>query len=117
LGGSLTAAQVEDAFAQELTLRRLANLPPFGRLYLLRLRGSDAKAVIRASKELRSSIGEDSIEGGIWLSKPYARGGEVLATGYTVGVQVEHALLQRLRSQLWRQRVSLSINCSWGPWL
>jgi hypothetical protein len=118
LGGSLTAAQIAEEFRQELTLRRLAGLPPYGRLVNFRLWGPDPKPVIDGGRELLRLATADGAEALAWLSQPYRRQGAIQASGYfsEPAVLDDHGL-QRLRARLAGGGLTISLRVEWGPWL
>lgn len=118
LGTEIDAERIVAEYAQELTLRRLAGLPPYGRLLRFRLRGPDARLISEAGREVLDCAKEAGGAGMGWLGRPYARRGELQASGYfSASAGIKSSLLQQLRAELGRRRIRMSIQVEWGPWL
>lgn len=118
LGGALTAQQVAEEYRQELTLRRLARLPPYARLIHFRLWGRDAGSVVRGGREFLKLAGTDGESRLGWLSRPYARQGEYRISGYFgAPADLSPDAVQVLRARLASGRLTTSLHCEWGPWL
>ena len=114
LGKSLTRDQVTELFKQDMGLRRLAGLPPFGRLLRFRWRGRDRGRILAASRKLLAVLGRDTPEAMLGVGQPYRhRDGHHLA-GYAVNPQLPMDELQRIRCA--DKDVSLSVKVVWGPW-
>jgi len=117
LGAALTAEQLQAEFEQEHVLRRLGQLPPYGRASRYRLRGPTAEAVALAGRELLAFLSATSETADCRLGKPWRLRQEFLATGTAAGITPDHDALLHLRAKLAKQKVQLSLRPVWGPWL
>lgn len=118
LGAKLTADQIREEYAQELTLRRLAGLPPFGQLCRFRLRGPDGRALVTAGGEVLEWARAADGATVSWLGRRYVhRGAPQLAGYFSAPADFEPEPLQRLRAGLSRRRIKMSVKAEWMPWL
>ncbi|MBN2081765.1 hypothetical protein JW859_06085 [bacterium] len=117
LGAALTADQLHAEFEQEHVLRRLGQLPPYGRACRYRLRGPSAEAVTAATHELVEFLRATGETADCRISRPWRLRQEFLATGTAAGIAPDHDTLLNLRAKLAKQKVQLSLRPVWDPWL
>lgn len=117
LGGELTAAQLVGLHDQEMALRRLAGLPPYGRVCHFRWRAADPQAAWRAGKEVIEQLLETTAREMLWLGRPFRRREGFHLLGHVVNPELDHCGLQHLRDAARRHSATLSIRAEWGPWL
>lgn len=117
LGTELDAAGIAKRYMQEIALRRMARLPPFGLVYRFRLFTQD----FRVAEELRRELGDELKALGdttvLRLGRPVAISGTVRLSGYFVNEIISPEDLQRLRWRLFAKQGTLSIQPVRGPWL
>ncbi len=117
LGTELSAAQLTELHGQELALRRLAGLPPYGRVCHFRWRARDPQAAWRAGKTAIEQLLESTAREMLWLGRPFRRRDGFHLLGYAVNPELDHRGLQLLRDMARRNGATLSIRAQWGPWL
>jgi hypothetical protein len=117
LGTELESAELAARYMQEMALRRLALLPPYGLVYRFRLFTRD----FSTAEQLRRELG-DELKGMpdttvLRLGRPVAISGSVRLSGYFVNEAISPNDLQRLRWRLFAKQGTLSIQPVRGPWL
>jgi len=117
LGGSLAAEELAAAWQREDMLKRLAALPPWGRITYLRLRGPSVHALADARRLVAQRLGGPADAPALRLGRTYKLQHGLGLSGYAVNTQLSHRELQELRAEVARLRVSLSLKPQLGPWL
>jgi len=114
IGNSLTRGQAAANFKQDMQLRKLAGLPPFGRLFRFRWRGQDRAKVKSAAKKVMAELGQRLPEAMLGLGTPYRKRDGFYQAGYAVNPDIGEMELQHLR--FLSREVSLSVQVVYGPW-
>ncbi|MCB1216452.1 hypothetical protein KDL44_03620 [bacterium] len=116
LGTELSPEELSRRYMQEMALRRLALLPPFGLVYRFRLFTRD----FSSAQTLRSELGDElkKLPGTsvLRLGRPVALSGSVRLSGYFVNDELDPLELQRLRWRLFARQGTLSLQPVRGPW-
>ena len=116
LGERLEPGDVAKRYAQEIGLRRLALLPPFGLVYRFRLFARDFTTAQQLRKELGDELKGMDGTSVLRLGRPVALSGSVRLSGYFVNDELEPDALQQLRWRLFERGGTLSIQPVRGPW-
>ena len=117
LGTELDAAQLAQLYMQEMALRRLALLPPFGLVYRFRMFTRDFATAELLRRQLGDELKALAGTSVLRLGRPVAISGSVRLSGYFVNEVITPQDLQRLRWRLFAAQGTLSIQPVRGPWL
>lgn len=116
LGTEIDAGSLAARFMQEMGLRRLALLPPFGLVYRFRLFTGDFSTAQQLRTRLGDELKDDPGTLVLRLGRPVAISGNVRLSGYFVNDGLSYAGLQELRWQLYAAGGTLSVQPVRGPW-
>ncbi len=117
LGSEIDGESLAARYMQEMGLRRLASLPPFGLVYRFRLFTRD----FSSAQELRRQLGDElkalQDTSVLRVGRPVAISGNVRLSGYFVNEVLHPREIQELRWRLFADHGTLSIQPVRGPWL
>jgi hypothetical protein len=117
LGTGLNAAQLGEQWLQELNLRRLAGLPPYGCIYKLQLMADSRKAVALAREQLGRTLQGLPDTRLLRLGRPYEARGHFQLAGFFINPSLSPRELQELRWRIYRAGARLNCVAIRGPWL
>jgi hypothetical protein len=117
LGGEVTPALLRQRYSEEMELRELAGLPPFGTLYHLRATSARSGPLAVARKYLGERLHSLSGTTLLRIGTSYRQGGAYRLAGWIVNAEVTLRELQGLRWELHRMDVALSVHALRGPWV
>jgi len=116
LGDSLTAAQLQQQWQSDRRLRRLAGLPPYGGLLILRISATSRKAAEGAREQVGRFFQSHAQTSLLRLGQPYREGATFRLPGVAVNPGATLAELEELRWRVHDMGAGLRIRSLYDPW-
>jgi hypothetical protein len=117
LGPSLTAAQIRTQWDGEMKLRRLAALPPFGRLMRLAIAAETLAKAAEGRKLTGAFLKSHPETSMLRLGTPYRERRGFRCSGLFANSGVGYRELMELRWQVYKSGAALFLSPLRGPWL